>query len=93
MGISGFSGSAAAMIQSLRNNKKQLAQRDSYFDKNKKRSKGSYGEFVDHKKMSPYEFKLFQKKLKANELSRQRRVITIFGLIMVVIIGTILYFY
>jgi len=65
----GFGGSAAAMIQSLRNNKKQLATRERYFDKNKKQSNASYGEFVDHKKMSPYEFKSFQKQIRADERS------------------------
>ena len=51
----GFGGSALAMIQTLKNNVKQLASRNKYFDK-KTDSQSVYGKFIDHKKMSPKEF-------------------------------------
>lgn len=91
MGLSGFSGSAAAMIQSLRNNKKQLTKRDSYFDKNIEHSEGVYGKFVDNKRMSPKEFKAFQEKLRIEELSRQRKLYIIFGIFMFFITAIVFY--
>lgn len=59
----GFGGSAAAMIQVLRNNSKQLAQRDKYFDKKVNHGNGSFGRFVDHKKMTAEELQAFKLQL------------------------------
>jgi hypothetical protein len=59
----GFGGSAAAMMQSIKLNKAQLKSSKSYFDKDKSYAK-AYGDFVDHKKMTPAQFEAFKSKLK-----------------------------
>lgn len=87
----GFGGSALAMMQTLKNNAKQLAKRKRYFDKNKA-SYSSYGKFVDHKKMSPKEFITFQEKLKANNRQNRRRLLFVFSAVMLLILAVIIYF-
>lgn len=88
----GFGGSAAAMIQSIRNNAKQLAKRDKYFEKDVTSSNGNYGKIIDHKKMSPEQFEAFKLKLRQNELRRQKNLAIVFGSIMLVIIAVLIYF-
>lgn len=88
----GFGGSAAAMLQSLRNNAKQLAKRKKYFEKEVPAALKEHIKFTDYKKMPPAEFEAFKKKLKENELNRQKRLFFVFGGIMIVIIGAISYF-
>ena len=50
------------MISSLKSNNRRK-KRDNVFEKNKGKTKSSFGEFVDHKKMNTYEFAAFQKKV------------------------------
>jgi hypothetical protein len=88
----GFGGSAAAMIQSLRSNAKQLAKRKNYFEKNPASKYGTSTKIVDYKKMSPAQFAAFKQKLKENELRRQKRLAFIFGSAMLVIVSVIIYF-
>ncbi len=88
----GFGGSALAMAQTLKNNAKQLAKRDKYFEKGVTPSIGNYGKIIDHKKMSPEQFEAFKLKLRQNELRRQKNLAIIFGSIMLVIIAVLIYF-
>ncbi len=88
----GFGGSALAMAQTLKNNAKQLAKRDKYFEKGVASSIGNYGKIVDYKKMTPEQFEAFKLKLRQNELKRQKRLAIIFGIIMIVVVGTLIYF-
>ena len=88
----GFGGSAAAMIQSIRNNAKQLAKRESYFEKDVETRYKNSPKIVDYKKMSPDKFAAFKQKLKENEYRRQRHLITVFGIIMLIIIVGMIYF-
>lgn len=88
----GFGGSAAAMVQSIRNNAKQLAKRNNYFEKDVLSKYGTPAKVVDHKKMSPEQFEAFKKEIKQKELGRQKKLALIFGSIMLVIIGGIYYF-
>lgn len=88
----GFGGSALAMMQTLRNNAKQLAKRERYFDKKVDSLDNGYEKIVDHKKMSPEQFEVFKQKLKQNEISRQKHLAIVFGSIMLVIIGVLIYF-
>jgi uridine kinase len=85
-------GVVQAMIASIKNNKKQLYKRDNYFKKGQDPNFGAYGKLEDHKKMSSYEFKIFQKKLRENEAQRQRKVYFTFGSVMLVIISVLCYF-
>jgi Na+/phosphate symporter len=87
----GFGGSAAAMIQSLRNNKKQLRKREKYFEKDANPISHSYGKLEDHKKMTLYEFKAFQKKLQQEESRRMTRLILAFTSIMIIILVSVIY--
>ncbi|MEH6765076.1 hypothetical protein [Aequorivita antarctica] len=88
----GFGGSAAAMIQSIRYNAKQLAKRNNYFEKDVASKYGTSTKIVDYKKMSPAQFVAFKQKLKQNEVSRQKRLTIVFGGVMVVILGVLIYF-
>ncbi|AFL81899.1 hypothetical protein Aeqsu_2441 [Aequorivita sublithincola DSM 14238] len=88
----GFGGSAAAMIQSIRNNAKQLANRKNYFEKDVSSKYGTSTKVVDYKKMSPAQFVAFKQKLKENELRRQKNLVFVFGSIMLVILAIIIYF-
>ncbi len=63
MGIEG-------MQASLRNNKRD---RKSIFDNKKEITDATFGEFIDHKKMTEYEFHEFQKKLKKENAERQKK--------------------
>ncbi len=88
----GFGGSAAAMIQSIRNNAKQLAKRNNYFEKDVPSKYGTPTKIVDYKKMSPAQFEAFKKKLKENELRRQKHLVIVFGSVMLLIICVLIYF-
>ncbi len=87
-----FGGSALAMMLTLRNNAKQLAKREKYFERDVSSSNGNYGKIVDYKKMSPYQFEAFKKRLKENELRRQKNLAIVFGGVMLIIISVIIYF-
>ena len=87
----GFGGSAAAMVQSIRNNARQLAKRNNYFEKDVPSKYGTSTKIVDYKKMPPHEFEAFKQRLKENELRRQKRLIIVFGSIMIIIIGASAY--
>ncbi|MCB0465613.1 MAG: hypothetical protein KDC78_08060 [Aequorivita sp.] len=88
----GFGGSAAAMIQSLRNNAKQLAKRNNYFEKDVPSKYGTSTKIVDYKKMAPEQFEAFKLKLRQNELRRQKHLAIVFGSIMSIIVGVLVYF-
>ncbi len=88
----GFGGSAAAMIQTIRNNANQLAKRKNYFEKDVASKYGSSTKVVDHKKMSPAQFAAFKQKLKENELRRQKNLAFVFGSAMLVIVSGLIYF-
>lgn len=88
----GFGGSAAAMIQSIRNNAKQLAERQSYFEKDVETRYKYSPKIVDYKKMSSAQFATFKQKLKENEHRRQRNLTIVFGIIMLVIVAATIYF-
>jgi len=83
-------GSAAAMIQSIRNNKKQLIKREGYFDK-KTQSYSSYGKLVDHKKMSPAQFSAFKQKSREDAKRLHRKQLVILGVVMSLLISGVLY--
>ena len=88
----GFGGSASAMVQSIRNNAKQLVKRKNYFEKDVASKYGTSTKIVDYKKMSPAQFEVFKQKLKKNELRRQKNLAIVFGSIMLVIVGFLIYF-
>lgn len=88
----GFGGSAAAMVQSIRNNAKQLAKRKNYFEKDFASKFGTSTKIIDYKKMSPAQFEAFKQKLKENELRRQKKLAIVFGSVMLVIIWVLIYF-
>lgn len=74
-----FGGAVQAMITTLKNNKRD---RKSRFDDGKTYQPGAYGEFVDHKKMSDYEFTNFKKKLIAEKKALRRKQLLVFGIVM-----------
>lgn len=86
----GFGGSVAAMMQSMKTNRAQLKKRDRYFDKEVNHEK-AYGDFTDHKKMSAAQFENFKAKLKQQEKERSRKLLIIFSVVMIVIIGMLSY--
>ncbi len=88
----GFGGSAAAMIQSLRNNANQLAKRKNYFQKDVASKYGTSKKILDYKTMFPAKFEAFKQKLKENELRRQKHVTIVFSGVMLIIIGILIYF-
>lgn len=83
---------SSGMIQSIRNNAKQLVKRKSYFEKDIDSKSSNSKKIVDHKKMSPAQFVAFKQQLKENELRRQKRLIVIFGGVMTIILSAIIYF-
>ncbi|KXO00001.1 hypothetical protein LS48_05850 [Aequorivita aquimaris] len=87
----GFGGSALAMAQTLRNNAKQLAKRNNYFEKDVPSKFGTSTKIVDYKKMSPAQFEAFKQKLRQKEIERQKRLTIVFGSVMVVIIAALVY--
>ena len=87
--MSGGAGHIFSMIASLKHNKRS---RKNLFDKNVSENNENYGKIVDYKKMSPEQFETFKLKLKQNELRRQKNLAIIFGSIMAVIIGGMVYF-
>ncbi|WP_347374645.1 hypothetical protein [Aequorivita sp. Q41] len=82
-------GHVFAMIASLKNNKRN---RKSLFEKNVNKYNGGYGKIIDYKKFSPAQFAAFKQKLKENELRRQKRLAIVFGSVMLLIIGVLIYF-
>lgn len=85
--------SIQGMIASIKSNKRK---RNSVFDDNKERINATYGEFVDHKKMTNYEFKQFQKKLKQdNQISQQKFLLkSIISItVLIIIVVYFLFFY
>lgn len=88
----GFGGSAAAMVQSIRSNAKQLSKRKKYFEKEVSAISESSTKIVDYKKMSPEKFMAFKQKLKENESRRQKKLAIVFGSLMFVIIAVLIYF-
>lgn len=87
--MSGGAGHIFSMIASLKNNKRN---RKSLFEKDVIELNVHYGTIEDYKKLSSQEFEAFRKKLKENELNRQKRLWMVFGGIMIVIIITLSYF-
>ena len=87
----GFGGSAAAMLQSIRNNAKLLAKRNNYFEKGVAKKYGTSTKIIDYKKLSPAQFKAFKHKLKESEIRRQKTLAMIFGSVMLVIISGFVY--
>lgn len=84
--------SAAAMIQSIRYNAKQLVKRKKYFEKDVASINKDSTKIVDYKKMSPVQFEAFKQKLKENELRRQIKLAIVFGGVMFVILVVLIYF-
>jgi len=92
----GFGGSVAAMITSLRSNKRE---RVSRFDKDKRKQllnepKGNHDGLIDHTKMGPYEFHLFKRKLE-RQAKRDTRIrlvaLAIITILVVTIVGILIY--
>jgi len=84
-----FGGSVAAMILSLKSNKRT---RISMFEKDVDKYQKMYGQFTDHKKMSPQAFALFKKRLKLQEQARKHRLYLIFASVMFVVVGIGIYY-
>jgi len=76
-------------MTSLKNNKRK---RKTVFEKDIYENNQAYSKFVDTKKMTPVEFKRFQKNLKETNRKRERKIYLIFGALMTLVIGVILYF-
>ncbi|MDC8003626.1 hypothetical protein POV27_06155 [Aureisphaera galaxeae] len=76
------------MIQTLKNNKRT---RKTRFDKDAEKLGETYGEFVDHKKMTPEEFAAFQVRFKEQKRKERKRFLWVFGSIMLVIIIVLYY--
>lgn len=72
----GFGGSVAAMIASIKANDAQRAKRRASY-KDGTYTKASYGEFVDHKKMSPTDFAAFKQKLHKEKRAEQLKTIVL----------------
>jgi len=85
----GFGGSVAAMIQSLKANKRT---RVSMFEKDVDKHQKMYGQFTDHKKMSPKAFTLFKKRLELQEQARKRKLYLVFGSVMLIFFVFGIYF-
>ncbi len=80
MGIQG-------MQSSLKNNKRD---RKSIYDDKKEKTNATYSKFENNKKMTEYEFREFQKKIKKENSLRQQKIliyssISILGIILLVI--------
>ncbi len=88
----GFGGSALAMAQTLKNNAKQIAKRDNYFKRDVASNYKKSPKIVDYKNMSPAQFSAFQQRLKENEIRRQKNLGIVFGSVMLLIIGVLIYF-
>jgi hypothetical protein len=87
--MSGGAGHIFSMIASLKHNKRN---RKNLFDKNVEEHNENYGKIIDHRKMSPQQFEAFKLKLRKAELRRQKRLTLVFGSVMTVIVGVIIYF-
>lgn len=82
MGIQG-------MLSSLKNNKRN---RKSVFDNKKDVRKPNINDFVDHKKMTEYEFHELQKKLKKDNAERQKTYLTKSVLSISLLVIIVIYF-
>lgn len=89
-----FGGSVAAMLASLRHNKRE---RTSVFDKDRKEETptNSYGKLEDHTKMEPYAFNQFKKSLES-KAKKEKRInqlaLLIISVLVIGMLGYILYF-
>lgn len=85
----GFGGSVAAMLTSLKNNKRD---RKTAFDKETGKMRSTYGKFVDHKKLSAEDFAAF--KLKMVKQKRRSRIVLLVQIFISICItlGLIIYF-
>jgi len=81
MGIQG-------MVSSLRNNKRD---RKSIFDTKKEFRKSKLNEFVDHKKMTEYEFYELQEKLKTDNAKRQKEYLIKSTISIAIFISIVIY--
>jgi hypothetical protein len=77
------------MLSSIRNNKRA---RISIFDDKKEVRKSTYRGFVDHKKMTTYEFNEFQKKVKKDNAERQKKFLIKSVLSISLFIAVAIYF-
>lgn len=84
-----FGGSVAAMIQSLKANKRT---RTTMFEKDFEKQQTIYGKFQDHKKMSSQAFELYRKRLQLEEQNSQRKFYITFGIVMLVFLSVGIYF-
>ncbi|PQB04594.1 hypothetical protein [Aureitalea marina] len=80
-------GFVNGMITSLKNNKRE---RTTAFDKEKKRFNPTYGDFVDHKKMSPREFQRFRKRLEMGRQKSERHNRILVGIMAFLFIGLLI---
>lgn len=85
-----FGGSVAAMLSSLRHNKRE---RVSRFDKDKREKdvQGAYGKLEDHTQMDPYAFNQFKKKLEKEAKRESRQTIIALVVITLIVIATMAY--
>lgn len=88
----GFGGSAAAMIESIRNNARQLSKRNNYFERGVYEKYETSTKIIDYKKMPPDEFEVFKKRLRDKEVRRLKRLGIVFGSLMVIITAVLVFF-
>ena len=69
----GFGGSVAAMIASIKANNAQRASRKSSYGDLKSFGSVSYGELIDHKKISPSDFAAFKADLLQKKKAESRK--------------------
>ncbi|GAB5399869.1 MAG: hypothetical protein Aureis2KO_14540 [Aureisphaera sp.] len=72
------------MINSLKNNKRS---RQSMFEKDASGMGKTYGEFVDHKKMSEEELEAFRSKFIQQQQKEKRKKLLVFGILMILVIA------
>ncbi len=91
-----FGGSVAAMLSSLRHNKRERVSRFDKEQRKKEEIQGMYGKLEDHTRMDPYAFGQFKKKLEreAKKEEQTRRVaLLIISLVVISTLGYFLYLY
>ena len=84
--------SIQGMIASIKANKRK---RKSVFDDKKERIDATYGDFLDHTKMTSSEFKKFQIKLKRENQIRQQKFLikSIISIIVLILIAVYFLFF
>ena len=83
------------MMESLRFNRQQKAERKTIYDRKDENLRGVYGKLKDHRKLKSHEFAAFQKKLfkrRLREEKSDRRTVLLALLIAVVIVILFLVF-